>query len=212
MIKVGEAAKIVGRTVRTLQAWDRKGTFVAFRTATGRRYYTREQLDSWLGREREVVTPRVAVAYCRVSTKGQLPDLKNQRAAITQFCIARGLANVEYIEEVGGGLNFRRPKFLDLVDRIVARKVSCLVIAHRDRLTRFGVDLISHLCQQHGCELLEINDEQQSPEQEMVEDLMAVVHTFSCRLYGLRSYKKQIRKAAGGPDNSDNYEEVDSHE
>ena len=114
MLTVGEAAKVVGRCVKTMQRWDREGVLVAKRGSTGRRYYEQEQIDQWLGKKQEHV-PRICLAYCRVSSQAQKPDLKNQRDVLTQFCVARGLANVEYIEEIGGGLNFKRPAFLKLI-------------------------------------------------------------------------------------------------
>ena len=81
------------------------------------------------------------------------------------------------------------------MDDISLGKVSQLIIAHKDRLTRFGFDYFSHMAQTNGCEIVVINQESLSPQQEMVEDLLAIVHTFSCRLYGLRKYKKTLKKA-----------------
>ena len=77
-------------------------------------------------------TKQVTVAYLRVSSQAQKPNLSNQKAALEQFCIARGIAVDEWIAEIGGGLNFKRPKFSDLVDRIVRSELSTLVIAHKD--------------------------------------------------------------------------------
>lgn len=194
MLTVGEAARRLNRCVKTLQRWDRVGVLTSKRTPTGRRYYESSQLDEWLGQKRKEMD-RASLAYCRVSSQAQKPDLKNQRAVTTQFCIARGIANVEYIEEIGGGLNFKRPKFIELVDRICAGEVERLIIAHKDRLARFGFELLQHLCTANTCELLVINDEKLSPEREMVEDLMTIVHCFSSRLYGLRNYKKALQVA-----------------
>jgi putative resolvase len=194
MLTVSEAAKRLNRCVKTLQRWDRVGILTAKRTPTGRRYYEPRQIDEWLGEQRKQVS-RDCLAYCRVSSQAQKPDLKNQREVTTQFCIARGIANVEYVEEIGGGLNFRRPKFVALVDRICSGNVATLVVAHKDRLARFGFELLRHLCEANNCELLIINDEKLSPEREMVEDLMTIVHCFSSRLYGLRNYKKALKTA-----------------
>ena len=191
---ISAAAKQLGRCVKTLQKWDRDGVLNAKRTPTGRRYYTQDQINEWFGNRFEE-TDKLNLAYCRVSSQAQKPDLKNQREVVTQFCVARGLANVEYIEEIGGGLNFKRPKFTELVDRICTGEVRSLIVAHRDRLARFGFDLLKHLCDAHGCELLIINDEKLSPEREMVEDLMTIVHCFSSRLYCLRNYKKALKVA-----------------
>jgi predicted site-specific integrase-resolvase len=130
-----------------------------------------------------------------VSSAAQKPDLKNQRSVVEDFCAARGLSGTEFIEEIGGGLNFKRKKFLMLVSAIVAGEVGVLVLAHKDRLVRFGYDLLEFLCVQRGCKLLVINSEKLSPEQEMVQDLMTIIHCFSSRLYGLRNYRKSLKEA-----------------
>ena len=102
---------------------------------------------------------------------------------------------MEFIEEIGGGLNFKRPRFLALVDSVIAGEVDKLILAHKDRLMRFGFDLLKHICAKHGCELMVLNTEKVSPEQEMVQDLMAITHCFSSRLYGLRNYRKALKEA-----------------
>ena len=112
-----------------------------------------------------------------------------------EFCAARGFSDVEFIEEVGGGMNFKRKKFLELVDRITRGELSHLIVAHKDRLVRFGFDLLKHLCDKHGVDLLVLNQERLHPEEEMVQDLLSIVHCFSSRLYGLRSYRKDLKKA-----------------
>ena len=163
-------------------------------TATGRRYWLKRDLDRFLGRTSAEV-PKRTVAYCRVSSQAQRPDLKNQRRIVEEVCVAKGIANVEFIEEIGGGLNFKRPKFLALVDPVISAEISRLILAHKDRLARFGFDLLKHLCSKRGCQLLVLNTEQVSPEQELVQDLMAITHCFSSRLYGLRNYRKALKDA-----------------
>lgn len=193
-LSLGDAAEYLGRHPKTLQGWDRDGRLPAHRTSTGRRYWLKEDLDRYLGKT-SPVKRRTIVAYCRVSSQAQRPDLKNQRSVLETFCVARGLANVEFIEEVGGGLNFRRKLFLSILDRLVAGEVSHLIVAHRDRLVRFGFELLQHLCEQHDCELLVLDQQKLSPEHEMVKDLMTIVHCFSSRLYGLRNYRKTLKEA-----------------
>lgn len=194
MYTVGKAAEYLGVSVKTLQRWDADGRLKAERTASGRRVYTKAALDVLLRRPAPQ-TKRVPIAYCRVSSAAQKPDLKNQRKALAQFCAARGVANVDFIEEVGGGMNLKRPKFVALMDRIEAREVSHLIIAHKDRLVRFGFPWFDRFCAEHGTDLLVLNDEELSPEQEMVQDLMTIVHCFSARLYGLRDYRKKLDEA-----------------
>lgn len=81
------------------------------------------------------------------------------------------------------------------VDAIIARGVEQLILAYKDRLARFGFELLEHVCKQHNCELLVINSEQLSPEQEMVQDLMTIIHCFSSRLYGLQNYRKALKES-----------------
>jgi putative resolvase len=126
----------------------------------------------------------------------------NQRQNLEQFCTARGLVVDEWLEEIGGGLNFQRKKFLALVDSIIAGEVGMLVIAHKDRLARFGFSLIEHLCAVYHCELIVMNNQSLSPEQELTQDLLSILHCASRRLYGLRNYRKTLKEAlAHGSDN-----------
>ena len=125
-----------------------------------------------------------------------MDDLQSQVTAMETFCLGAGIPIDELIKEVGGGMNFRRKKFLALVERVERGEVGRLVIAHEDRLVRFGFDFFEWFAQRHGCKIVVANQESLSPQQEMVQDLMAIVHCFSSRLYGLRSYEKKIKEAA----------------
>ena len=124
---------------------------------------------------------------------------------LTSSCLTHsaraGIAIDEAIVEVGGGLNLKRKQFVRIMSMVEARAIHTLVISHKDRLARFGMDWFEHYLEQHGCNLVIINNEALSPESEMVQDLMAIIHCFSCRLYGLRRYKKIIKAAAN--ENSD---------
>jgi len=135
------------------------------------------------------------VVYCRVSSAGQKNDLDSQVKAMEKFCINAGLTVDQWVSEISGGMNFKRKKFNLLIEEIEKGEISKLLIAHKDRLVRFGFDFFSSFAKRHECEIIVVNQESLSPEREMVEDLMSIVHTFSCRLYGLRNYKKDIQKA-----------------
>lgn len=187
-------AKQVGVSVKTLQKWDRIGVLPAKRTITNRRYYTDEDLAAALRLPR-VQKERRTVAYCRVSSQAQKPDLANQRRVLEVFCTQRNIEVDEWMMEVGGGLNFKRKQFLSLVDAILEGQIERVLLAHQDRLARFGYQLLAHLCQTHQCELLVMNTEELSPEQELVQDLITITHCFSSRLYGLRNYRKALKKA-----------------
>jgi putative resolvase len=187
-------AKRVGVSVKTLQKWDRIGVLPAKRTITNRRYYTDEDLAAALRLPR-VQKERRTVAYCRVSSQAQKPDLANQRRVLEAFCTQRNIEVDEWMMEVGGGLNFKRKQFLSLVDAILEGQVERVIVAHQDRLARFGYQLLVHLCETHQCELSVMNTEELSPEQELVQDLLTITHCLSSRLYGLRTYRKALKKA-----------------
>jgi len=191
-----EVAHLLGVNIKTVQRWDREGRLKpAGRTVTGRRYYTEDQIRAFRQQRSITTKPRRIVAYCRVSRQSQRSDLKNQRVALEQFCAARGLANVEFIEEVGGGMNFRRQRFLALMDAVEAGEIRTLILAHQDRLTRFGYEWFERFCQQHGCDILVLNQEHLSPEQELVQDFLTITHVFSARLDGLRRYRQRLKEA-----------------
>jgi len=191
---VSEFAKELGLSVKTIQRWDRSGKLKPIaRTPSNRRLYTSDQLDGLLNKKR--IIKRSVVVYARVSSNGQKPDLENQVKALELFCQSKGLCVDEWISEVGGGLNFRRKKFLGIVDRICSGDIETIVLAHKDRLARFGFELLSHLCEKNNCQILILNTESLSPEQEMVQDLMTITHCFSSRLYGLRNYRKAVNEA-----------------
>lgn len=193
-LDITTAAKMIGVTVKTMQRWDREGKLVPVsRTPSNRRLYSESQILSIMGMHHNV-KPFRNIAYCRVSSAGQKPEMKNQRAALETFTIARGLESVEIIEEIGGGLNFKRKQFLSIMDAINRHEVKTLILAHKDRLVRFGYDWFEHYAKTHGCEIIVINQESLSPEEEMVQDLMTIVHCFSSRLYGLRHYKTKLNE------------------
>jgi putative resolvase len=138
---------------------------------------------------------RRTVAYCRVASQAQQPDLLNQQAVLRAYCEQQSIAVDEWMMEVGSGLNFERTQFLKLVDAILAGEVACVVLAHQDRLARFGYQLLVHVCRTHQCKLVVMNTKTLSPEQELVQDLLTITHCFSSCLYGLRQYRKALQKA-----------------
>ena len=192
MYTISEFGKLIGKSVVTLQRWDREGRLIAKRTPTNRRYYTEEQLLEYRG----IVSTDTSktVAYIRVSGASQKNDLKSQKEYISQFMLNRGQEIDEWVEDIGSGLNFKRKGFNQLMLNIEHGQVKVLVIAHKDRLVRFGYDWFEQFCTNHGCKILIINNDKLSPQQEIVQDLISIIHVFSCRVYGLRSYQKKVQE------------------
>ncbi|MFF2195741.1 IS607 family transposase [Streptomyces sp. NPDC058157] len=189
--RISEFARRIGRSASTVRRWESEGRITAKRAPSGQRYFTEDDVRAALGIA--ATGGRVTVVYCRVSSPGQKDDLVSQVAAMETFCLGAGIPVDEWLSEIGGGMDLRRKKFLALMDRIEQGEVARLVIAHKDRLARFGFDLVEHIAERHGCEIVIANAESLSPQQELVEDLLAIVHTFSERLHGLRRYEKTLQ-------------------
>jgi predicted site-specific integrase-resolvase len=183
-VKPREAADYFGVCLHTLRRWEQKGWINAIRTPSGRA--RRYDLDSYIRTPKKV---KRVVLYARVSSRGQKPDLERQIARLVNL-----YPGAEVVGEIGGGLDFKRPKFLALLERVRAGDVGTIVVAHRDRLCRFGFEFVEWYCRQYGCEVLVLDDDHLSPQQELVEDILTVLHCFSSRLYGLRKYWAAIEK------------------
>jgi len=186
-----EFGALIGRAVNTLQRWDRMGILKAHRTLTNRRYYTHEQYLKFIGQKAAV---KNIMTYCRVSSAGQKKDLAAQKEAVEHFCAASGKPVGAALEDIGSGLNYRRKQFVRLMQMVERGEVFEIVIAHKDRLVRFGFEWFEKFCNDHGCTITVMNAESLSPEQEMTQDLLSIIHCFSSRLYGLRKYKKKLRE------------------
>ena len=191
--KPGDFAELLGVSVKTLQRWDREGILKANRTPTDRRYYTYDQYLQFKGIKTKNDN-RETVIYARVSTRNQKEDLQNQVTFLRQFCNAKGMIVDQYIEEYGSGLNYNRKKWNRLLEEVMEQKVKTIVVTHQDRFIRFGYDWFERFCEKFHTTIVIVNNEELSPQEELVQDMLSILHVFSCRLYGLRKYKNQIKR------------------
>lgn len=138
---------------------------------------------------------KLTLIYARVSSKNQTDDLKNQIEFLRNFANAKGWIVSEIITDIGSGLNYNRKRWNDLLTKCFNHEVSRIIVAHKDRFVRFGFDWFEKfLKEQCGTEIIVVNNESLSPQQEMVQDLISIIHVFSCRIYGLRKYKTKIKE------------------
>ena len=191
--KPKDFAELLGVSVKTLQRWDRDGILKANRTPTDRRYYTYDQYLQFKGIQTENDI-RDTVIYARVSTRNQKDDLQNQVEFLKQFCNAKGIIVNQCIEDFGSGLNYNRKKWNRLLDEVMANKIKTIVISNKDRFIRFGYDWFEKFCEKFNTKIIIVNNETLSPNEELVQDIISILHVFSCRLYGLRKYKNQIKE------------------
>jgi predicted site-specific integrase-resolvase len=180
-----EAADKLGVSLRTLRRWEAVGKINTVRTPSGQRRY---DVESYIKTESSFSSARATVIYARVSTRPQSGDLARQVERLSQL-----YPGAEVVKEVGGGLNFRRKGLVTLLGRVLRGDVQTIVVAHKDRLARFGFDLIEWLCEQFDCKVVVLNQESLSPYQELVQDIIAILHTFDRRLYSLRRIQNQIK-------------------
>lgn len=188
--KPQEFAEMIGVSVKTLQRWDKEGKLKAYRTPTDRRYYTHKQYVDYMGDSNS--KNGKTVIYTRVSTSNQKDDLNNQVEFLKQFANARGIIVDEIFEDIGSGLNYNRKKWNKLIEDCMLGLIKTIIVAHKDRFIRFGYDWFERFLKSNGVEIIVVNNEKASPEQELVNDLISIIYVFSCRIYGLRKYKKQI--------------------
>ena len=184
LIRIGEAAALMGVSVQTMRKWERTGELPPTRKSqSGTRYYDRLDLLD-VGNE---AAP--AIGYARVSSHDQKADLDRQHATLEAYCAAQGW-RTEIIRDLGSGLKYDKPGLQRLLDLILHRQVKRLVLTHRDRLLRFGAELVFALCEKQGVEVVVIH--QTDPpafEEELAQDVLEIITEFSARLYGRRSHK-----------------------
>ena len=199
---VSEFANKVGYHYKTLQVLDKKGIFPAKRNQRNRRYYTDEDYYLFLNQvakipveenNNNVHQKRLIITYSRVSSHGQKDDLKSQQSFIENFVASNGLQVDENLFDIGSGLNYERKNFLKILELVEQKQVEKIIIAHKDRFVRFGFDYFQNFCKKHNTEIVIINLDSCSPEQEFTEDLISIIHCFSSKLYGLRKYNKNTK-------------------
>jgi len=172
-----KAARILGVHPNTLRRWADQGKINHVRTDAGQRLY---DVEGYLGK----VEQPIGICYCRVSSPKQRDDLERQIE-----CMRARFPEYEIIQDIGSGLNYQRKGLKSILGRILNGDKLRLVVAHRDRLMRFGCELVQFMVEFNGGELVVLDHPIRSAEQELTEDLLAILHVFSCRMHGRRVYK-----------------------
>lgn len=201
-LSIGKMAKSLGVTEQTLRNWDKSGRLKpAYIAESGYRYYTDEQLAKAKGLFYTDVQEKKVIGYCRVSTKKQSENLERQKSCVSQYCIARGY-QYEIISDIGSGINYSKTGLLQLLNLILSNQVSKVVVMYKDRLARFGFELIDYICKYHNVVIEIIDSTERTEQEELIEDLVQVITVFSSRLNGERACKaKKIINALKEGDN-----------
>jgi predicted site-specific integrase-resolvase len=191
-LKIGEAAKILGVSIQTLRRWEENDTLIPAKKVRQTRYYDYDQLTGINQNETELT-----IGYARVSSHDQKKDLVRQQSVLSSYCAAKGWT-FEIVSDLGSGMNYRKKGLKKLLDAILERKIRRLVLTHKDRLLRFGAELIFTLAEVKQIEVVIINQgEESSFEEELAKNVLEIITVFSARLYGARSHKnKKLVEAA----------------
>lgn len=190
---VTEFAEMIGKSVKTLQRWDRDGVLTAYRSPSKRRYYTQTQYNEYMG----ITIPenKQNVIYARVSSRNQKDDLDNQLKFMIDYTRKNSIPISNIYSDIGSGLDYNRKNWNKLIDDCFDGKISKIYISYKDRFVRFGYDWICYLLKKYtSVDIISVEDIITSPEDDLIQDLISIIHVFSCRIYGLRKYKKKIEK------------------
>ena len=184
LVPLRKAVKITGLSPNTLRKYADTGQIKSQRIGKGQRLFDLTELTS----QKKCEGGKPVTCYCRVSSAKQQGDLARQVAFMREK-----YPNAEIIKDIGSGLNFKRKGLQTLLQRLLQGDKFTLIVAHRDRLCRFGFDLFQFLFESNGGEIMVLDNSEASSEQELTADLLSILHVFSCRLHGLRRYETQIK-------------------
>lgn len=185
-LSIHEASKLIGVAVSTMRRWESEGRLIPERTEGGHRRYDR---DALLNYKYHKENKKLTVGYCRVSSSDQREDLSRQVKTVSDYCAAKGY-QFKIIQDLGSGLNYNKKGLKELIELICHKEIEKVVINYKDRLIRFGYEIIEQLCFINDVDIEIINySEDKNHEEELVEDVLSVITVFSARLYGSRSHK-----------------------
>lgn len=190
LISIQQASEQLGVSISTLRRWDETGVLVAERTPKGHRRYDISKINPNLlhgiGNK-----DRKTIAYARVSSHDQKEDLHRQIQVLETYCAKQGWT-YEIVSDLGSGMNYHKKGLKQLLDGILENQIGRLVLTHKDRLLRFGAELVFALCEARNVEIVIINQgENLSFEEELAQDVLEIITVFSARLYGSRSKKNK---------------------
>lgn len=190
-ISIGKASNMIGVSISTLRRWDQSNKLNScFITTGGHRRYSILKLKEFLGEFIENSKKKV-IAYSRVSSHDQRKDLEVQSKRLDNYCKS-SCVNYELIEDLGSGMNYKKKGLKKLLKLVLSGQVSKIILTHKDRLLRFGSELIFQICNFFGVEICILEENKElTDEQVLAFDVLEIITVFSARLYGKRSHKNK---------------------
>lgn len=202
MLSIGKFAKSLGVSIQTLRNWDKEGKLKpTYVTENGYRYYSEDLLNKFRNIKNVNKIKKKNILYARVSTKSQKDDLDRQVDNLKQYAYSKGYS-FEIITDIGSGINYKKEGLLKMINLVERGEVDRIIILYKDRLIRFGYDLIEYICKLNDTKIEIVDNSTISKEQELTEDLIQIITVFANRLYGARS-KKTINLIKSVKENAD---------
>ena len=209
---INKFSKILGVSAQTLRNGDKKGKLHPHHTSSnGYRYYSHEQLNQVMNIKPNL--DRIVIGYCRVSSNKQKDDLERQIENMKLYLTAQGKP-FEIISDIGSGIDYKKKGLKELMKRISQNKVDKVVVFYKDRLLRFGFELVEYIASLYDCDIEIIDHTEKTEQQEFVEDLVQIITVFSCKLQGKRANKarklvKELIDDGGEEDDKNNSSHAD---
>jgi excisionase family DNA binding protein len=190
LLTISEASKLLGVAKSTLRRWEEEGKLIPdVRTKGGQRRYKLSSLLPEMKHKNSY--NRKTIAYARVSSYDQKDDLERQKQVLEMYCASNGW-DFEILSDLGSGINYNKKGLKTLIHSIIDGEVGRLVVTHKDRLLRFGAELIFAICEAKEVEVVIINKgEDTTFEEDLAKDVLEIITVFSARLYGARSHKNK---------------------
>ena len=202
MLSIGKFAKSLGVSIQTLRNWDKEGKLKpTYVTENGYRYYSEDLLNKFRNIKNVNKIKKKNILYARVSTKNQKDDLNRQIDNLKQYAYSKGYS-FEIITDIGSGINYKKEGLLKMINLVECGEVDRIIVLYKDRLIRFGYDLIEYICKLNDTKIEIVDNSTISKEQELTEDLIQIITIFANRLYGARS-KKTVNLIKSVKENAD---------
>lgn len=194
-MKANEVLKLLNITRPTLCSYVKRGYIKAVKTPTGMFNYDEDSVLAFIGLKKKKNNTKI-VSYSRVSTQSQKNQLTEQTNQLYNYCISKGLDLNEQISDIKSGMSFERKGFQNLLTQVIQGKVKLVVIENKDRLVRFGYEIIEGIFKYYGTTILVVNEEidNKSYEQELTEDLISVIHYFTAKSYSHRRALNKLKR------------------
>ena len=195
--KTGELAKMIGKQTRTVQSYCIRGDINSIIIPSGKRIISRDEVIKYLRSSNLLYEDdnKIDLIYARVSNNKQKNrgDLDRQLDYITKEIITKNPKNLKVFSEVGSGLSDNRKELKKLLDMVMNDEVYRIFILYKDRLTRFGFNYLEQICNKFGTKIIVISEETQekSIQEELAEDIISIIHSFSSELYGMKNKIKE---------------------